>query len=373
MRTLLFLLQKEFKQIFRNKSLLPMIFVMPVVQLLVMPLAADYEVKNINISIVDHDHSAYSRDLISKVGASGYFRMADYGSSFNGAFKQIESDKSDLVLEIPQGFEKNLVKENHQQLFIAVNAINGVKASLGGAYLGKIIAGFNADIRLKLTVPDRFSPAKRIEVVPSNWFNPFLNYQYFMVPGILVVLITMVGVYMCSLNIVKEKEIGTIEQINVTPVSKLYFILGKMIPFWVIGMFIFTVSLFVVARVVYGIVPLGSIPLLYGFLAIYLIAVLGIGLLISTFSDTQQQAMSVAFFFMMIFILMSGLFTSVDSMPEWAQTIAKFNPVTYFIDVMRMVVLKGSGFKDIKFHFLAMLGFATVFNTWAILNYKKTS
>ncbi|MEO7293024.1 MAG: ABC transporter permease [Ginsengibacter sp.] len=373
MRTIKFLLQKEFKQIFRNRSLLPMIFVAPIIQLLILPLAADYEVKNISISVVDHDHSSYSQKLISKIGSSGYFKLADYSLSFNDAFKQIENDRSDLILEIPQGFEKNLVRENEQKLFIAVNAINGVKANLGGAYLNKIISDYNADIRFEWMQPQRYNPAPAIEVASSNWFNPFLNYRFFMVPGILAVLVTMVGAYMCSLNIVKEKEIGTIEQINVTPIKKYQFILGKLIPFWLIGMFIFSIGLFVVARLIYGIVPLGSIALLYGFLSIYLIALLGFGLLISTYCDTQQQAMSVAFFFIMIFMLMSGLFTPIDSMPEWAKWITRFNPVTYFIEVMRMIVLKGSDLRDIKFHFLIISFFAIILNGWAILNYKKTT
>lgn len=373
MRILIFLLQKEFKQIFRNKSLLPIIFAMPIIQLLVMPLAADYEVKNINISIVDHDMSSYSQKLVSKISASGYFIISDYGNSFQGAFAQIENDHSDLILEIPADFEKNILRENTQKLFIAVNAINGTKAGLGGNYLGQIIAQFNDDIRLEWQPASSISESPRIDVPSSNWFNKFLNYSFFMVPGILVVLVTMVGAYMCSLNIVKEKEIGTIEQINVTPIKKHIFILGKLIPFWIIGMFIFSVGLFVVGHLIYGIIPEGNILLLYAFLSLYLVAVLGLGLLISTYSETQQQSMSIAFFFMMIFLLMSGLFTPIDSMPEWAKLISKANPVTYFIEVMRMVVLKGSGFSDIKYHFLAIAGFAAFFNGWAILNYKKTN
>lgn len=373
MRTLKFLLQKEFRQILRNKTLLPMIFVLPLVQLLILPLAADYEVKNISISIVDHDHSTYARELVSKISASGYFKINDYGSSYNNAFRQLERDRSDLILEIPQGFEKNIVRENMQKVFIAVNAINGVKANLGGAYLNRIIMNYNNDIRLKWMQPQRFSMAPTIEIASSNWFNPFMNYRFFMVPGILVVLVTMVCVYMCSLNIVKEKEVGTIEQINVTPIKKYQFILGKLIPFWIMAMVVFSIGLFVVARLIYGIVPLGSILLLYGFLAVYLVALLGLGLLISTYSETQQQAMSVAFFFIMIFLLMSGLFTPIDSMPGWARVIAGCSPVTYFIEATRMIVLKGSGFQDVKNHMGIIVIFAFIFNTWAIINYKKTS
>lgn len=373
MRTLIFLLRKEFKQIFRNKALLPMIFISPILQLLILPMAADFEVKNINISIVDHDHSTYSQQLISKITASGYFQLVDYNSSFQSAFNQIENDKSDLILEIPQGFEKNLIRESKEKLFIAVNAINGVKAGLGGAYLNQIIASYNNDVRLKWIQQPKFNAIPQIEVTTSNWFNRYLDYNFFMVPGILVAMVAMIGSYLCALNIVKEKEVGTIEQINVTPIKKYLFILGKLIPFWVIGMVIFSIGLFVVARLVYGIVPVGSLWVLYAFLAIFLVALLGLGLLISTFAETQQQAMSIAFLFSMIFMLMSGLFTSLDGMPQWAYYIAKLNPVTYFIEVVRMVVLKGSGFADIKNHFLIMIGFAFAINGMAIWNYRKTS
>jgi ABC-2 type transport system permease protein len=373
MRTLRFLLEKEFRQIFRNTTILRMIIALPIVQLLVMPLAADFEIKNINISIVDHDHSTYSQRLIDKVIASGYFRMNDYGESFDQSYEQFQKDKSDLILEIPKNFEKQLVRENESNLLMAVNAINGTKAAVGSAYLAGIINNFNSDIRLDWIQPRSENTVPTIELATLNWYNPSLNYPFFMVPGILVVLVTMVGAYMCALNIVKEKEVGTIEQINVTPIKKYHFILGKLIPFWIIGIFVFSLGLFGVARLVYGIVPVGSLFLLYAFLAIYLVALLGIGLIISTYSSTQQQAMSLAFFCIMIFLLMSGLFTSIESMPEWAKWIARLNPVTYFIDVMRLVVLKGSTFNEIKYHFLIMAGFAVLFNTWAILNYRKTS
>ncbi len=373
MSPLKFLLVKEFKQIFRNKTLLPLIFAMPIVQLLVMPLAADYEMKNVNISVVDHDRSASSRELISKVTASGYFKLIDYNTSFKESMQQIESDAADLILEIPQDFEKNLSRNGYEKLLIAVNAINGTKASLGGAYLASIIMDFNENVNAKLVKTQSGIAPKNIEVNAINWFNPYLNYKIFMVPAILVILVTMVGAYMCGLNIVKEKEVGTIEQINVSPIKKHHYILGKLIPFWIIGMVVFSIGFFLVMWMVYGIVPVGNLFLLYGYLALFLIALLGFGLLVSTYSETQQQAMSVSFFFMMIFILMSGLFTSIDAMPEWAKVIAYFNPVTYFIEVMRMVVLKGSGLVNITRHIIIMVGFAIVFNTWAILNYRKTT
>lgn len=373
MRTLKFLLQKEFRQIIRNKAILPLLFAVPIVQLLILPLAADYEVKNVNISIVDHDNSSYSQILASKITASDYFRLISYTNNYKKTFQHIENEETDLILEIPHGFEKNIIRNNKENLFISINAINGVKASLGGNYLNSIIASFNEDIRLEWQPQPTFNSRQQIEIISSNWFNPHMNYRVYMVPGILALLITMIGAYMCALNIVKEKEVGTIEQINVTPVKKHQFILGKLIPFWTIGMVVFTIGLFIIGGLIYNIVPVGNLILLYVYLSIYLTAVLGIGLLISTYSETQQQAMSVAFFFMMIFILMSGLFTSIDSMPTWANTITKLSPVTYFIEVLRMIVLKGSGFADIKNHFMVIIGFAIVLNTWAILNYKKTN
>ena len=366
------MLRKEFRQIFRDKAIVAMIFFMPMVQLIIMPLAADYEVRNINLSVVDHDKSPYSQKLISKIVASGYFRLTGYNASFKEAFGLIESDKADLILEIPRDFERNLIREDHEKLFIAVNAINGMKASLGGSYLGSIIADFNADIRMQLVTQPRFSQFPVIEVVASNWFNPVLNYKVFIVPGILAILVTMVGGFLSALNIVREKEIGTIEQINVTPIKKHIFILGKLIPFWVLANVVFTIGL-LVARFVYGIVPVGSLLTLYAFISVYLLAVLGFGLLVSTFCDTQQQAMFIMFFFMMLFILLGGLFTSIDSMPEWAKLITRVNPVRYMIEVMRMVILKGSSFTDVLPHVGIVAFMAAVLNSWAVLNYKKTN
>ncbi|MEJ5962057.1 ABC transporter permease [Pedobacter immunditicola] len=373
MSILKFLLIKEFKQIFRNKTILAIILVMPLTELLILPLAANYEVKNINLVVVDNDHSAYSRNLITKIISSGNFRLSGYTSSYKKAFNQIASDQADLILEFPNGFEEGFIREGKQNLFIAVNAINGVKAGLGAGYIVAIIKTYNQEINVKTIFrePDN-NPVPFIEIASSNWYNPHLNYNVYMVPGILAILVTLVGGFLSALNIVKEKEAGTIEQINVSPIKKHHFIMAKLIPFWILANAVFTVGLFI-SWLIYGIFPLGSLFVLYSFVWVYLLAILGFGLLISTFCDTQQQAMLIMFFFLMIFILMGGLFTSIDSMPEWAKVITKFNPLSYFIEVMRMVVLKGSGFNDIKRHIAIIICFAVVLNTAAVLNYKKTS
>lgn len=370
MRTLKILLQKEFRQIFRNKIILAITMVMPVMQFIILPLAANFEIKNINLVAVDHDHSVYSRQLLSSITASGYFQLTDYDNTFKEAYKYIESDKADLVLEIPAGFEKNLVREGSQKIFIAVNAINGTKAGLGATYLNTIISKFNNDILIDLLPSMKATEQSGIDVVPLDWFNPQRNYKLSLIPGILGMLVTLVGGFLTALNIVKEKEIGTIEQINVSPIRKRDFILAKLIPFWILANVIFTIGL-ILSYVLYHIVPRGNLLILYVFVAVYLLAILGFGLLVSTYSDTQQQAMFIMFFFMLIFILLGGLFTPIESMPAWARAITKLNPVAYFIHVMRMVMLKGSSFKDILPELGAVSLMAVVLNVWAGLNYKK--
>ena len=372
MRTLKFLLQKEFRQIFRDPSIIRIIFVMPVIQLLILPWAADYEIKGIRISVVDHDRSSYSRQLISKITASNYFILQQHTDSYFKSEKEMEKGTVDMAIEIPANFEQDLVRDNEAPVFLAVNAVNGAKAGLGSAYLQSIIRDFNIEVRTKWIQQPRFDPELNIKVVTANWFNPLMNYKFFMVPGILVVLLTMVGASLAALNIVKEKEIGTIEQINVTPVKKYHFILGKLIPFWIIVLIILSIGM-TIAWLAYGIAPVGSLLVIYTFAAVYLLVVLGLGLLISTVTNNQQQAMLISFFLIMVFVLLGGLYTSIDSMPAWAKAITKLNPVSYFVEVIRMVVLKGSGFADISRYILIMLGFAIVLNGWAIYSYKKRS
>ncbi len=374
MKVLRFILEKEFRQIFRDRTILAMMLAMPIIQLIILPLAANFEVANVNVAFVDQDHSSYSRELINKIASSGYFRIAGDAASYPEALRLVEKGQADIVLQIPAGFERNLVREGRQDVAMAVDAINGTKASIGSGYLTAVIADFNRTLAMSLDAPGRniAAPPATIEIASSDWFNPRREYKYYMVPGILVLLLTLIGGFMTALNIVREKEIGTIEQINVTPIRKSQFILGKLIPFWIVGMVVFTAGL-VVMYVVYGIFPKGSIPVLYLFAAVYLVALMGFGLLISTFCDTQLQAMFVAFFFMMIFMLMSGFFTSIDSMPDWARTMASLTPVTHFIKVVRLIVLKGSGLAEVGMELVYLLGFAIVLNAGAIANYRKTT
>jgi ABC-2 type transport system permease protein len=370
MGKLSFLLEKEFRQIFRNPAILKMMLMMPIIQLILIPLAADYEIKNINLNVVDYDHSTYSRRLVSKLEASKYFNIYNAPSRYQDALKDMELGEVDVVLTIPPKFEINLVKDSKAKIDIAADAVNGIRASLGTAYASQIISSFNNEIREEWIQMPRNNELPILEVTSAAWYNPMSNYKLFMVPGIMAILITMVGSFMTSLNIVSEKEIGTIEQINVTPVKKYQFLLGKLIPFWVIGMFTITISM-LVGFLVFGIKPIGSIGSIYIISGLYLIGLLGVGLLVSTFADTQQQATLFAFFMMMIFVLMSGLYTPTESMPDWAYTISKLNPPSYFVTCLRAIYLKGSSLFDLKKEIYAIAGFAIVFNTMALLNYRK--
>ncbi|GHT33259.1 ABC transporter permease [Bacteroidia bacterium] len=359
MRTLRYLIEKEFKQIRRDRFLPRIIFMIPLLQLLILPFAANFEMRNINLGVIDLDHSVYSQRLIDKVLSSGYFRLTDVSSSYEEGLSAIEDDRADILLEIPADFEKNL-----STLSISANAINGTKGGLGSAYLSSIIQSFNTEIGNIMSVPT--GPT----ITSTYLYNPHLNYKNYMVPGIIVFLLSIIGGALSALNIVSEKEKGTIEQINVTPVPKVVFLLSKLIPFWVIGLVLLTLGS-LIAWLVYGLAPVGSFATIYLFAAIYLIAFTGLGLTISAVSSTQSQAMFTAFFFLIIFALMSGLFTPINSMPEWAQKVTLFNPIRYFIDVMRMVYLKGSHFADLTHYFFIVCLFAIGFNALAIIAYRK--
>ncbi|MEP7196745.1 MAG: ABC transporter permease [Saprospiraceae bacterium] len=370
MKNIITLVRKEFSQFFRDKGNIRMLLVMPIIQLLILPLAADYEVKNINLCIVDHDHSTYINEMIQKISSSGYIHLVGYKDNMNEAIELFENDHADIILEIMPHFEAELIRNNEATIAVTINAVNGPRASIGGQYLQAILADYNQNIRTKWIQFPKFNAAPIIQTEHSYWYNPSMNYKHFMVPGILVILLTMVGANMSALNFVKEKELGTIEQINVSPIKKYEFILGKLIPFWIMGQVVLTIGLGI-SFFIYGIVPQGSIALIYLFASFYLMVVLAFGLLISTYVDTQQQTMLVSFFFMMVFILLSGLYTSIDSMPIWAQYFTKIDPIAYFVKVNRMVIMKGSGFFDILPQIISMFVMAIVLFIWAVLNYRK--
>ena len=307
---------------------------------------------------------------ISKLEGSPYFLLNDVVTSTAQGLEYLVKGSSDLVLEIPSKFEQNLVNRIPVQLQLSVDAIDGIKAGLGSAYLQSIAMEFGAS----LAPPSQVSryALGGIRTSTANWYNSDLDYKTFMVPGILVLLVTMIGTFLTGMNIVREKEIGTIEQLNVTPIRKHEFVIGKLFPFMVIAFFELGFGL-LLAKWIYDIPIVGSLWLIFAFSFVYLLVVLGIGLFISTMTETQQQSMFISWFFMVIFILMSGLFTPVENMPIWAQNITYFNPVRYFIEVMRMVMLKGSGFKEVTWHFAIITGYGVAILGLAVWRYRKTT
>lgn len=374
MKTIGYIIQKEFKQIFRNRGMLPIIFVMPFLQLIILSNAATFEVRNIKFSYIDHDKTSFSRALIQKFDASTYFNViTDFPDEELASLAMLKGNV-DVILEIPAHFERHLTKEKQADLSVIINAIDGAAAGVESVYINQIVRDYNKNARVDLMLPTdlmQITP-KNITTIPSFWFNETLNYKTFMVPGILVLLVTMITLFLSGMNIVREKEIGTLEQINVTPIKKHQFIIGKLFPFWILGLVLLTIGL-IIAKLLFNIPIVGSIFLLYLYTSIYLLVILGIGLFISNFTDTQQQAMFISWFFMVIFILMSGLFTPIESMPNWAQFITKFNPIRYFVEVMRMVMLKGSNLSDILPQLLKTLFYAVIMNGLAVWSYRKTS
>ena len=379
MNNILFIIEKEFKQIFRNKGMLPIIFAMPILQLFLLANAATFDIKNLKIGINDRDNSTFSRELIRKIEGSNYFQITSIPNSSKEANIDMDMGLIDIYLEIPNNFENKIIRREDSKentIFLLFNAIDGTKAGLGLNYLSSIINDFSSNLisqnKIKFDPSQNQNLIKNIGIEYSNWFNPELNYHTFMLPGILVLLVTMIGTFLSAMNVVREKEIGTIDQINVTPIKKYEFIIGKLFPLLVIGIFelIFGMAF---SRIAYNVPLEGSGLLIISFGLIYLIAALGLGLLISTTTDNQQQAMFISWFILVIFILLSGLFTPIESMPDWVKYITYINPVKYFIEVVRLVMLKSSTFNDISNHFIIITIFAVILNLFAILRYKKTS
>lgn len=367
-----FLLEKEFKQLLRGGMLPGILIMMPLMMMGLFPWAANMEMRNINVTVVDNDHSSYSSRLTGKVDASRYLHLESAAASYEAAMHRIERGSADLILEIPEHFERDITREGMAPVMISANAVNGMKGSLGSIYTSSVAMDFATEIAEENRAYAAAADTPVVEVIPQNKFNPHMDYKVFMVPALMVMLLTMLCGFMPALNIVAEKEAGTIEQINVTPVGKFTFILAKLIPYWSIGFFVLTLC-FGLARLFYGLAPAGSIVTIYAAAGLFVLTISGFGLLISNNSDTMQQATFVMMFFMVILILLSGLFTPISSMPQWAQNITILNPLKYLMQVMRLVYLKGSPFSQLTVQFAALAIFAVVLNLWAVLSYRKSS
>jgi ABC-2 type transport system permease protein len=384
MRALLALLRKEYRQIFRDRLLVAQLLVMPLVQLALLANAATFEVKTARLAVVDGDRSAASRGLVDRLQASGRFRVS---SGPAGGYTAERADEAllrrevDAVLTLPRDFERDLVRGGAAPAQLALDAEDGAAAGVTQAYARRVVAAYAAE--LAETLPSSRGgaaadpaaeprAARPLEVRTRGWYNPGLDYHDYMVPGILVQLVTLIGTMLTALNIVREKELGTLEQLNVTPVTPGQFITAKLVPLWSLALVALALGL-AVARLAFDVPVRGSVALVFGSAAVYLVAALGVGLLISTVTETQQQAMFVTFFVVMIYLLMSGLFTPVTSMPPWAQALAQANPMLHYVGLMRAVLLKGAGPADVARPLGVLAAYGGAVLALAVARYRKAS
>lgn len=364
---LLYLVEKEFKQIFRDRLIPKVILLFPFLTLILLPYAANFEVANMRLVVVDNDKSTYSTELVNKLVANSSINLISMQSTYKEGIDLVHSDKADMVINIPNNFEKDFTTTKKANLLVAVNSVNGTKGTMGGMYALSIIKQYQDE---KTSQVIGVNDASGLDIKTIYQFNKELDYKFFMVPALMVMVLTIISGFLPAFNIVGEKEKGNMEQINVSPLTKPIFILSKLIPYWIIGMVIMTIG-FIVAWLFYGIIPQGSILTIYLFSFVFTLAVSGVGLILSNYASTYQQVVFMMFFFIMILILMSGLYTPFNSMPPWAQKIGAFSPLTYFIQVMRAVYLKGSQLKDLLPQLYILIAFIVVINSWAVLSYRK--
>lgn len=379
LRTLRVLLKKEFLQISRDRVILRMLFLMPIVQLLVLTNAATFEVKNARVWLVDQDQSTLSHQLIERFGGSGRFVPVGASASAGPADDALIDGHTDLILTIPRDFESELRRTRHGTVQLTLDAVNGAQAGVTQGYANRILTAYaqelGSEIVPSMRRPSVADPAPQrghgtVEVRARAWYNSSLDYARYMVPGILVQLVTLVGTLMTALNIVREKEAGTLDQLNVTPVSRAAFIAAKLIPLWTIALLLLAVGL-VLGHFVFGMPVAGNVAVIFVGAGLFLVAALGLGLWISTIAETQQQALFITFALTMVYTLMSGLFTPVHGMPEWAQKVAQLNPMLHFITLMRAVLLKGAGFRDVARQLFALTVAGVVILTLAVRQYQK--
>lgn len=358
-----YLLKKEFLLFRRDKFLSLLAVIFPMAVMLLMPWAANLDVKEVNLAVIDHDGSSLSSRLINSIEASENFILIENSATYSKAMSLIESGKADVVLEIPSGMEKDLSAGQDVEVFIASNSVNSVKGIIGASYLNSIVSSFPV-AQTTQTVP--------VDVRIQFKYNKYLDYKMFMVPGFLLMIILCICSFLPALNIVMEKERGTIEQINVTPVSKLEFILSKILFYGILGIILFSIGFFF-SKAIYGIAPYGGYIPIFIATVLFILFMSGIGLLLSNVSQTLQQCVFLIFFTGNIMLLLTGVITPVQSMENWAQNMTYFLPPRYYIDIMRAVCLKGSGILDLGFEFI-MLGLsAFITDLFAVLTYKKQS
>lgn len=365
-RILKALLLKEIKLMKRNPLIPKIIIGMPLMVMLILPLVANLDVRNVGVSVVDNDHSQLSRRIISDIDASEYLTVESVVGTHDETMASIENGKADVILTIPPHYSRDMAVGT-AEVDIEANGVNATKGMLGAQYVSQSVVGTLSQWRtengIEIALP---------ETSVINRYNPTLNFRNYMIPALIVVLLIIICGFLPALNFVSEKESGTIEAMNVTPVSRFAFVLSKLIPFWIVGLLVVSVGM-TVGWLVYGLTPAGNIGAIFLAAILFSLAMSGLGVTIANKSATMLQSIFVMFAFIMIFQLMSGLFTPIASMPEWAQYITYAIPPHYFIEIMRSVYLKGAGIADLWSQYTAIAAFALMLSLLAALTYSKRS
>ena len=386
------LIIKELRQFRRNPFLPKLVVGFPLAIVLILPWIANMDVKGVSVGIVDADRSDVSRRITSHVEASEYLRLHDLYADYPSALADLEDGHIDAILEIPNGFGHSL-HATPKRLSIWANGVNAMKGSLGSQYLmqtvmrvlptgsapaqpsfenSEIVNSPLTSLKLLHSAEPASSLCSRSIATLSivNYYNPTMDYKHFMIPALMIMLMVMVGGFLPALNLVSEKELGTIEQINVTPVSRLTFTLSKLIPFWVICLLELALCM-TLALLVYGLPVAGSVGAIFLAALLFIIVMSSIGVIIANLSETMQQTMFLMLFIVLSFILLSGLMTPIESMPLWIQHFTRLLPPTYMVEIMRAVYLRGTTVAELSGSYLALATFALIFAILASFTYRK--
>lgn len=371
-RKILFLIRKEFIQVFRDKPMLAIIFVMPIVQLVILGYAVSTDIKNIATVVCDMDRSATSREVIRRFENNQYFTLEYYVTDQQAITDYLDRGKATIAIIIPSKFEYDLKRNSSPTIQLLVDGQDSNSSLVAMGYAQRIIQSYSTELLTDQLIqnPAAMSRVRFVEPETRVWYNPNLLAKNYMIPGIIVILLTVITSLLTALGIVKEKEIGTLEQLNVTPIKSYQLMLGKTIPFAILGLFEISFAI-LIARLWYQIPIRGHLLELFGFAFVFMFTTLGVGILISTSSKTQQQALFMAWFFMLFSILMSGFMFPIENMPKLMQYLTYINPVRYFVTVVRELFLKGSGLAHLWPEGLIMTLFSIFVITYSGFRFQK--
>jgi len=366
------LIKKELRQVLRDRNMLRVIFIVPMIQLMVLGYAITTDIKNLKIRICDFDGSEISRDLIERFSHTEYFIIKDSPCGHGKIESHLFRGEVVLALVIPQHFGRDLETLKQPEIQILLDGQNSNTSAVALGYCNRILMQFMQDTLEKkiARAPNIARSIHFIEPVSRAWYNPELKSVYYMIPGIISILLTIITMLLTSLAIVKEREIGTLEQLMVTPISSGQIIAGKTIPFALLGFIEMSVAM--TFGVLWFKIPIvGSLPVLALLAATFILTTLGLGIFISTIVNTQQQALFTSWSFLVTCILLSGFFYPIENMPEWVQIITLVDPLRYFIEILRELFLKGAGLNILWKEMAALLSIGTFIFTMATLRFHK--